>query len=136
MSKQEIKDESKQSEGDPQVKSKIRQAQREMAMRRMMQAVPEADVIITNPTSLAIALMYDAEKMVAPQIAAKGAGFVAERIKEIARENDVPIVENKPVAQVLYKAGEIGDSIPDSMYRAIAEILAYVYKLRRMNNMN
>ena len=133
MSKQEVKDEAKQSEGDPQVKSKIRQAQREMAMRRMMQAVPEADVIITNPTSLAIALRYDAEKMVAPQIVAKGAGFVAERIKEIARENDVPIVENKPLAQVLYKAGEIGDSIPDSLYRAVAEILAYVYKLRQMN---
>jgi len=135
MSKQEVKDEMKQSEGDPQVKSKIRQAQREMAMRRMMQAVPEADVVITNPTSLAIALKYDAKEMVAPQIVAKGAGFVAERIKEIARENDVPIVENKPLAQVLYKAGEIGDSIPDSLYRAIAEILAYVYRLKQINNM-
>lgn len=134
MSKQEVKDEMKQSEGDPQVKSKIRQAQREMAMRRMMQAVPEADVIITNPTSLAIALKYDAKEMVAPQIVAKGAGFVAERIKEIAKENDVPIVEDKPLAQVLYKAGEIGDSIPDSLYRAIAEILAYVYRLRQIND--
>lgn len=134
MTKQEVKDERKQSEGDPQVKSKIRQAQREMAMRRMMQAVPEADVIITNPTSLAIALKYDAKEMVAPQIVAKGAGFVAERIKEIAKENDVPIVEDKPLAQVLYKAGEIGDSIPDSLYRAIAEILAYVYRLRQIND--
>lgn len=135
MTKQEVKDEAKQSEGDPQVKSKIRQAQREMAMRRMMQAVPEADVIITNPTSLAIALKYDAKEMVAPQIVAKGAGFVAERIKEIAKENEVPIVEDKPLAQVLYKTSEIGDFIPDTLYRAVAEILGYVYRLRQISNM-
>jgi len=134
MSKQEVKDEWKQTEGDPRIKGKIRQAQREMAMRRMMQAVPDADVIITNPTHLAIALKYNAEEMVAPQVAAKGAALIAERIKEIARENGVPTVENKPLAQVLYKSCEIGETIPDTLYRAVAEILAYVYKLRRMGN--
>lgn len=131
MTKQEVKDEMKQSEGDPQVKSKIRQAQREMAMRRMMQAVPDADVIITNPTHFAVALKYDAEQMVAPQVVAKGSEFIAEKIKTIAKENNVPIVENKPLAQVLYKTCEIGDTIPDNLYRAVAEILAYVYRLRQ-----
>jgi flagellar biosynthetic protein FlhB len=131
MTKQEVKDEFKQSEGDPKVKGKIRQAQKEMAMRRMMQAVPDADVIITNPTHLAIALDYKAEEMVAPRVVAKGASFIAERIKEIARENEVPIVENKPLAQVLYKTCEIGDTIPDALYRAVAEILAYVYRMRQ-----
>jgi flagellar biosynthesis protein FlhB len=134
MTKQEIKDEWKQAEGDPRIKGKIRQAQKEMAMRRMMQAVPDADVIITNPTHLAIALKYNAEEMVAPQVVAKGAAFVAERIKEIGLENGVPTVENKPLAQVLYKTCEIGETIPDSLYRAVAEILAYVYRLRRMGN--
>jgi flagellar biosynthetic protein FlhB len=136
MTKQEVKDEWKQSEGDPRIKGKIRQAQKEMAMRRMMQAVPDADVIITNPTHLAIALKYNAEEMVAPQVVAKGAAFVAERIKEIAQENGVPTVENKPLAQVLYKSCEIGESIPDTLYRAVAEILAYVYRLRRMGNLS
>ena len=134
MSKQEVKDEWKQTEGDPRIKGKIRQAQREMAMRRMMQAVPEADVIITNPTHLAIALKYNAEEMVAPQVVAKGAALVAERIKEIGRDHDVPTVENKPLAQVLYKTCEIGDTIPDTLYRAVAEILAYVYRLRGMRH--
>jgi flagellar biosynthesis protein FlhB len=134
MSKQEVKDEWKQTEGDPRIKGKIRQAQREMAMRRMMQAVPEADVIITNPTHLAIALKYNAEEMVAPQVVAKGAALIAERIKEIGRDHDVPTVENKPLAQVLYKTCEIGDTIPDSLYRAVAEILAYVYRLRGMRH--
>ena len=135
MTKQEIKDEFKQSEGDPRIKGKIRQAQREMAMRRMMQAVPEADVIITNPTHLAIALKYRAEEMIAPQVVAKGASFVAERIKEIARESEVPIVENRPLAQVLYKSCEIGETIPDTLYRAVAEVLAYVYRLRQMRTL-
>jgi flagellar biosynthesis protein FlhB len=103
-------------------------------MRRMMQAVPEADVIITNPTHLAIALKYNAEEMVAPQVVAKGASLIAERIKEIGRDHDVPTVENKPLAQVLYKTCEIGDTIPDSLYRAVAEILAYVYRLRGMRH--
>jgi flagellar biosynthetic protein FlhB len=134
MSKQEVKDEWKQSEGDPRIKGKIRQAQKEMAMRRMMQAVPDADVIITNPTHLAIALRYKAEEMIAPQVVAKGAAFVAEKVKEIGQEHGVAIVENKPLAQVLYKTCEIGETIPDTLYRAVAEILAYVYRLRKMRN--
>jgi len=130
MTKQEVKDDHKQVEGDPQVKGRIRKAQREMAMKRMMAAIPEADVIITNPTSLAIAVKYDAKEMFAPQVVAKGAGFVAEKIKEIARENEVPIVENRPLAQTLYKGIEIGAFIPASLYRAVAEVLAYVYRLK------
>ena len=134
MSKQEVKDETKQSEGDPQIKGKIRQAQREMAMRRMMESVPDADVVITNPTSLAMAIKYDAKEMFAPQIVAKGAKLIAERIKDIARENDVPIVENKPLAQTLFKSMEIGDFVPPELYKAVAEVLAYVYKLRGIRN--
>ena len=130
MSKQEVKDEAKQAEGDPQIKGKIRQAQREMAMRRMMESVPDADVIITNPTTLAIAVKYDAKQMFAPQVVAKGAKLMAERIKDIARENDVPIVENKPLAQTLFKSMEIGDLVPPNLYKAVAEVLAYVYKLK------
>ncbi len=132
MSKQEVKDENKQAEGDPKIKRKIRQAQMEMAMRRMMGSVPDADVVITNPTTLAIAVKYDAKKMFAPQIVAKGAKLIAERIKEIARENDVPVVENKPLAQILFKSAEIGDFIPPDLYKAVAEVLAYVYKLKKM----
>ena len=134
MSKQEVKDENKQSEGDPQVKGRIRRAQREMAMKRMMKYVPDADVVITNPTTLAIAVKYNAKEMFAPQIVAKGAKLMAERIKDIARESDVPIVENKPLAQILYKSVEIGDFIPPNLYKAVAEVLAYIYKLRGMRN--
>ena len=130
MSKQEVKDEAKQAEGDPQIKGKIRQAQREMAMRRMMESVPDADVVITNPTTLAIAVKYDAKQMFAPQVVAKGAKLMAERIKDIARENDVPIVENKPLAQTLFKSMEIGALVPPDLYKAVAEVLAYVYKLK------
>ncbi len=130
MTKQEIKDETKQREGDPAVKARIRSIQLEMAKRRMMEAVPEADVVVTNPTSLAIALKYDAEAMMAPRVMAKGAGFIAERIKKIAMENDVPIMENRPLAQTLFKAAEIGDFIPVNLYRAVAEVLAYVYRLK------
>ena len=130
MSKQEVKDESKQSEGDPQIKGKIRQAQREMAMRRMMKSVPDADVVITNPTTLAVAVKYDAKRMFAPQIVAKGAKLIAEKIKDVARENHVPVVENKPLAQTLFKSTEIGDFVPSDLYKAVAEVLAYVYKLR------
>ena len=132
MSKQEIKDENKQSEGDPQVKGRIRRAQREMARKRMMKYVPDADVVITNPTTLAIAVKYNAKEMFAPQIVAKGAKLMAERIKDVARESDVPIVENKPLAQTLYKSVEIGDFVPPNLYKAVAEVLAYVYKLRGM----
>ncbi len=134
MSKQEVKDEAKQAEGDPQIKGKIRQAQREMAMRRMMESVPDADVVITNPTTLAIAVKYDAEQMFAPQVVAKGAKLMAERIKDIARDSDVPIVENKPLAQTLFKSMEVGDLVPPNLYKAVAEVLAYVYKLKGQRN--
>ncbi|MBW1850014.1 MAG: flagellar biosynthesis protein FlhB [Deltaproteobacteria bacterium] len=132
MTKQEVKEELKQSEGDPKVKGRIKQIQLETARRRMMGKVPEADVVVTNPTSLAIALKYDPEKMMAPGVLAKGAGFVAEKIKMIAKENGVPVVENKPFAQALFKTVEIGDLVPVNLYKAAAEILAYVYNLKKM----
>ncbi|MGD8880342.1 MAG: flagellar biosynthesis protein FlhB [Desulfobacterales bacterium] len=132
MTKQEVKDERKQSEGDPKVKSRIRKAQLEMAARRMMEAVPEADVVITNPVHLAVALKFDASEMIAPTVIAKGSGHIAERIKEIASEHQVPIVEDKPLAQTLFKMVDIGEFIPVELYRAVAEILAYVYRLRGM----
>ena len=134
MSKQEVKDEHKQSEGDPKVKSRIRQLQREMARRRMMAAIPDADVVITNPTHLAIAVKYNSEEMFAPQIVAKGAGLVAEKIRAAAVEHHIPIVENKPLAQTLFKAVEVGDFVPSDLYRAVAEVLAYVYRLKGKAN--
>ncbi|MBE9546714.1 MAG: flagellar biosynthesis protein FlhB [Proteobacteria bacterium] len=130
MSKQEVKDEFKQTEGDPLVKARIRRLQREAARHRMMANVPTADVVITNPTHIAVALKYDQAEMFAPKVVAKGRGFIAERIKEIARENGVTIVENKPVAQVLYKIVDVDEMIPENLYRAVAEILAYVYGLK------
>ena len=129
MSKQEVKEEFKQQEGDPQIKGKIRQKQRQMAMSRMMKEVPKADVIITNPTHLAVALKYEAG-MPAPVVLAKGQDAVAQKIKELARENSVPIVENKPLARALYAAVDVGGSIPQELFKAVAEVLAYVYKLR------
>jgi len=130
MTKQEVKDENKQTEGDPKVKARIRSIQMETARQRMMAAVPEADVVITNPTHLAVALRFDGARMIAPQVIAKGAGYVAERIKQIAAENDVPLVEDKPLARALYKIVEIGNTIPADLYKAVAEVLAYVYRLR------
>jgi len=129
MTKQEVKDEYKQMEGDPQIKGKIKQKQRQMAMARMMQEVPKADVIVTNPTHLAIALMYK-KGMVAPKILAKGQDLVAEKIKATAREHRIPIVENKPLARALYETVEIGDVVPQDLYQAVAEVLAYVYRLK------
>lgn len=130
MSKQDIKDEYKKSEGDPLIKGKIRERQRRMAMQRMMQEVPKADVIITNPTHFAIALKYDATKMEAPKIIAKGMDHVALRIREIAKENGVVTMENKPLARALYERAEIGDVIPPDLFQAVAEVLAYVYKMK------
>lgn len=130
MSKQEIKEEFKQTEGNPQIKSKIKEKQRQMAMRRMMQDVPKADVIITNPTHFAIALKYDKEVYDAPYILAKGADLVAKNIKDIAKEHRIPTVENKPLAQTLYSTVEIGQIIPEELYQAVAEVLAYVYSLK------
>lgn len=135
MTKQEIKDEHKQTYGDPKIKARIRGVQLEMARRRMMEAVPEADVVITNPTHLAIALKFDAREMIAPRVVAKGAGFVAQRIREIAEENKIPIVEEKPLAQALFKMVDIGGYIPAELYRAVAEVLAYVYRLKGMYKM-
>ena len=129
MSKQEVKEEFKQQEGDPQIKGKIRQKQRQMAMARMMKEVPKADVIITNPTHFAVALKYEAG-MPAPVVLAKGQDAVAQKIKELARENSVPIVENKPLARALYAAVDVGGSIPQELFKAVAEVLAYVYKLK------
>jgi flagellar biosynthetic protein FlhB len=131
MTKQEIKDEYKQSEGDPKLKAKIKEKQRAFAMSRMMQSVPKADVVITNPTHFAIAIKYDANKSDAPVVTAKGQDLVAMNIKRIANENAVPIVENKPLAQTLFKTVEIGQAIPPDLYEAVAEVLAYVFKLNR-----
>jgi flagellar biosynthetic protein FlhB len=130
MTKQEVKEEAKMTEGDPLIKSRIRQIQRQMARRRMMAEVPKADVIITNPTHLAVALLYRSKEMVAPQVVAKGAGEIAERIKEIGRRHQVPIVENKSLAQVLYKTVDLGQTIPSTLYQMVADILAYVYRLK------
>ena len=131
MSKQDIKDEHKNAEGDPLIKSKIKQRQREMAMRRMMQEVPHADVVITNPTHFAIALKYDETSMDAPRVIAKGTDFVAQKIKLIAKEHDVVMVENRPLARAMYDQVEIGDQVPEEFFKAVAEILAYVYRIKR-----
>jgi len=130
MTKQEVKEELKQTEGDPQVRMRIRSLQREAARKRMMEEVPQADVVITNPTHYAVALKYDTETMVAPRVVAKGQNLIAQKIKEIARQAGVPIVENKVLAQALYKAVEVGLEIPEDLYRAVAEVLAYVFKLK------
>jgi flagellar biosynthetic protein FlhB len=129
MTKQEIREEHKETEGDPLIRSRIRSVQREMARKRMMQEVPKATVVITNPTHLAVALMYEDKKMFAPKIVAKGAGVVAEKIKEIAAEHAVPIVEDKPLARALFKH-DIDAFVPEELYVAVAKILAYIYKLK------
>ncbi len=132
MTKQEIKDEFKNSEGDPMIKARIRRIQREMAQKRMMAEVPKADVIITNPTHLAVAIQYNPASMQAPIVVAKGADFIAEKIRDIARENDVPVIENKPLAQVLYKIVKINHAVPEDLYRAVAEVLAFVYEQKKI----
>ncbi|MDR0354893.1 MAG: flagellar biosynthesis protein FlhB [Deltaproteobacteria bacterium] len=130
MTKQEVKDEYKQIEGDPIVKNRIRQAQREASKKRQLNDVPKADVVIANPTHFAVALLYDKTKAPAPVVLAKGQDFMALRIKDVARENKVPIVENKPLAQALYKAVEVGQIIPTEFYKAVAEVLSYIYKVK------
>lgn len=130
MTKQEVKDERKESDGDPLIKQRIRTVQLQMARTRMMAEVPKAEVVITNPTHLAIALAYDRAAMDAPTVVAKGAGHIAEKIKKIAAEYDIPIMEDKPLARILFKSVDIGQSVPDELYRTIAEILAYVYRLK------
>lgn len=133
MSKQEVKDEFKNSEGDPQIKGKIRQRMREASMRRMMQELPKADVVITNPTHLAAAVKYDRESSSAPILLAKGADYLAQKIKEVAKENNIEIVENKPLARMLYYNVEVGAEIPPELYQMTAEVLAYVYGLNKKN---
>ena len=130
MTKKEVKDETKQTEGDPLVKSRIRQLQHEAARKRMMAAVPEADVVVTNPTRLAVALKYDGNEMDAPTVLAKGAGPVARNIRRVARENDIPVIEDKPLARNLYSNVDIGQEVPLELYQAVAELLASVYKLK------
>ncbi|MDR7865473.1 MAG: flagellar biosynthesis protein FlhB [Sporomusaceae bacterium] len=130
MSKQEVKEEYKQTEGNPQIKGKIKERQRAMAMRRMMQEVPQATAVITNPTHFAVAIKYD-KKMAAPVVIAKGQDFLAERIKQVAKENRVAVVENKPLARALYSTVEVGETIPPELYQAVAEVLAYVFRLKR-----
>lgn len=130
MTKQEIKEEMKNRELDPMIKSRIRRVQREIANKRMMQKVPTADVIITNPTHIAIALKYDAN-LPAPQLIAKGADLIAEKIKEIAKEHKIPIIENKPLARTIFKTMKIGQVIPRELYVAVAEVLSFVFRLKR-----
>ena len=130
MTKQEIKDEMKESEGDPAIKGKQRARMREASQRRMMQALPQADVVITNPTHYAVAIQYDAEHSPAPVVIAKGEGYLAQRIKDAAKEYDIEIVENKPLARVLYANVEIGELVPPELYQAVAEVLAFVYHLK------
>jgi flagellar biosynthetic protein FlhB len=130
MTKQEVKDEMKQTDGNPLIKGRIRSLQREMSRRRMMDEVPDADVVVTNPTTLAVALKYDSEEMEAPTVVAKGQRLIAETIKRIAVEAGVPVVENKPLARALFKTVEIGMQVPAHLYQAVAEVLAYVYNLK------
>lgn len=129
MSKQEIKEEYKQMEGDPLIKRRIRQKQRELAQGRMMSDVPKADVVITNPTHIAVAIEYDQKSMSAPVVIAKGEGFIAQKIRDIAKEHKIPIVENKPLARALLLQVEVGEAVPEELYRAVAEVLAFVYRL-------
>ena len=130
MTKQEVKDERKDLEGNPQIKQRIRSVQMEMMRRRMMAAVPEADVVVTNPTHFSIAIKYDTKIDAAPVVVAKGQNEIALRIREIAKESNVPLVEDKPLARTLYKTVDVGQLIPASLYKAVAEILAYVFKLK------
>jgi flagellar biosynthetic protein FlhB len=136
MTKQEIKEEARSQELAPELRSRIRQVQRTLARKRMMQRVPQADVVITNPTHLAVALQYDASKMAAPKVIAKGQRLVAEQIKEIARANGVPLVENKPLAQALYRAVGVDQEIPRELYKATAEVLAFIYRLKQQAGKN
>ena len=130
MTKQEVKDEFKNTEGDPQIKGRQRRKMQEVSQKRMMQDVPKADVVITNPTHFAVALRYDTKESTAPVVVAKGADFVAQKIKEIARDNQIEIVENKPLARMIYHNVDVGAEIPPELYQAVAEVLAYVYRLK------
>lgn len=132
MTKQEVKDDLKLTEGNPEIKARIRRAQRDAARRRMLADVPKATVVITNPTEYAVALEYRRDAMFAPRVVAKGRGLIAAKIRAIAREHDVPIVENVPLAQSLYKATEVGETIPGELFGAVAEVLAYLIRLKQL----
>jgi flagellar biosynthetic protein FlhB len=131
MTKQQTKEEHKEKDGNPEVKQKIRSLQRQMASKRMMADIPRADVIITNPTHISIAIKYDAKTMVAPEIIGKGSDYTAIKIRELAKEHNIPIVENVPLARALYKTVKVGEGVPRALYKAVAEILAFVYKLKK-----
>jgi flagellar biosynthesis protein FlhB len=131
MTKQEIKEEHKSREGDPLIKARIRRIQKKMANNRMMAKVPKADVIVTNPTHIACALRYDPATMAAPQLIAKGSGLIAEKIKEIAKLNNIPILENKPLARAMFKTLKLGQTVPRELFATVAQVLSYVYKLKR-----
>lgn len=131
MTRQEVREELKQQEGDPLIRARIRSVQRELSRRRMMAEVGRADVVVTNPTRIAVALRYDAQTMAAPRVVAKGQRLIAEKIKEIARQAGVPLIENKPLAQALFKAVRIGEEIPETLFKAVAEVLAFVFRLRQ-----
>lgn len=131
MTKQELKQESKEQNGNPEIKQKIRSIQRQMAQKRVMSEVPKADVIITNPTHLSIMIKYDSKTMIAPQVIGKGSDHLAMKIRELAKELDIPIVENVPLARALYNTVKEGEGVPRTMYKAVAEILAFVYKLKK-----
>ena len=136
MSKKEIKDEYKRLEGDPMIKQRQREAQRQMAQGRQMGAVPSSDVVVTNPVHVAIAIKYKTNSMKAPKLVAKGKRIIAHEIKKIAEENNIPIVENPPLARDLYKYVEIDMEIPPAYYKAVAEILAFVYNLKKKRRTN
>jgi flagellar biosynthetic protein FlhB len=136
MTKQEIRDEHKEMEGDPQIKGRIRRLRRDLFRRRMMQQVPTAAAVIVNPTHFAVAIRYDMKAMASPVVVAKGRNYLAARIRQIAVENNVAIVENPPLARALYQSVEVGREIPPDFYRAVAEVLAYVYRLSGMQGGN
>lgn len=129
MSKQEVKEEMKEAEGNPQIKQRVRRIQRDLARRSMMKEIPKATAVLVNPTHYAVAIRYEMETMAAPRVVAKGKNYLAQRIRQIANDHEVPIIENQPLAQALYKSADVGQEIPPHLYRAVAEILAYLFKL-------
>jgi flagellar biosynthetic protein FlhB len=124
-----VREELKETEGDPQIKGRVRRIQRDLAHRNMMKEVPNATAVIVNPTHYSVAIRYDMETMAAPRVLAKGKNYLALRIRQIATDHQVPIIENQPLAQALYKSADVGQEIPPDLYRAVAEVLAYIFKL-------